>query len=172
MVSAAATGRFPEVEQIVIPALVAAIVTLGIEYFAKPQLEARKERILARARTRAEVHRQVQRIGYFLGYLDGTDNVGAPVRGQAREDLAAALVALDEVLIECPPRPSEAQEFDRIPDLRRECRQYLSDGRGRGSNGCGQGQAASGVHGRDYRKGASHNATRRAVATAASGTGD
>jgi hypothetical protein len=40
----------------------AGFVTLGIEWLAKPRLEARKERILARCRRDAEIRRQLVRI--------------------------------------------------------------------------------------------------------------
>jgi len=45
-------------------AAVAAFVSLGIEYAAKPQLEARKERILSGARRRRELD-QVRGVVWF-----------------------------------------------------------------------------------------------------------
>jgi hypothetical protein len=42
---------------VLVSALTSAVVALGVEWLAKPQLEARKERILARYRAMAEVKR-------------------------------------------------------------------------------------------------------------------
>jgi hypothetical protein len=50
-------------------ALVAAVVTLSIEYFAKPGLEARKDRIVERQKRRRAVLEHVRGLGYQLGGL-------------------------------------------------------------------------------------------------------
>lgn len=46
----------------VVSAVTSGVVTLGIEWAAKPSLEARKERLLARHRCDAEIRRQLLRI--------------------------------------------------------------------------------------------------------------
>lgn len=52
-----------------LPALVAAVVTLAIEYTAKPRLEARKERLLDAQRTRRELLSLVQLAHWNYGML-------------------------------------------------------------------------------------------------------
>ena len=50
-------------------ALVSALVTLGVEWLAKPRLEMRKERILRRWRAKDEVWRTLDRILYFAAII-------------------------------------------------------------------------------------------------------
>ena len=74
------------VSKFVIPALVAALVTLVIEYFAKPQLEARKERITERHRIRRETRSHFRLLSYHFGRLlvyaqRGDDDVLDAMRG-------------------------------------------------------------------------------------------
>lgn len=49
-------------DTVLIPALVAAIITLGIEYVAKPRLEVRKDRILEAARNERELQAALSRM--------------------------------------------------------------------------------------------------------------
>jgi len=58
------------VRTIAVAALTSGVVALGIEYAAKPRLEARKERILARWRTRDSLRRQLLTIGLLAKRLD------------------------------------------------------------------------------------------------------
>lgn len=52
---------------VVVPALVAAVVTLGIEFFAKPSLEARKERITERHRAERDARRHFRVLSFHFG---------------------------------------------------------------------------------------------------------
>jgi hypothetical protein len=63
-----------------ISALVAAVVTLGIEYFAKPSLEVRKDRIVDQHRTRREVLRSYNKLVFDVARLTvQLREEGAPV---------------------------------------------------------------------------------------------
>ncbi len=50
-------------------AMVSAAVTFGVEWLAKPRLEARKERILRRCRAKDEVWRTLDRILYWAAVM-------------------------------------------------------------------------------------------------------
>lgn len=73
---ACAAAQRVTVTSIVIPALVATVVTLGIEFFAKPSLESRKDRILEHQRRRRAVLRQANSIRWALARL--AFELGAP----------------------------------------------------------------------------------------------
>lgn len=67
-------------------ALVSAVVALGVEWLAKPRLEARKERILQRCHARDEVWRALNKILYAAAQMK-TD-----VRAAAGGEAAAAKI--------------------------------------------------------------------------------
>ena len=85
-------------DKVLVPALVAAFVTLLIEYVAKPRLEARKERILERHRdTRALVRAYgdvERRLGAFLALREMPEH--ADRLGSARTDLVDRLRGFHE----------------------------------------------------------------------------
>lgn len=56
--------RMPDINNLFAAALVSAVVALGVEWVAKPGLEARKERILRRYQARDEVWRVLNSILY------------------------------------------------------------------------------------------------------------
>ena len=55
---------------VLIPALVATVITLSIEYFAKPQLEVRKEHLTHRYADLREVTRLMRRLEFSRGQLE------------------------------------------------------------------------------------------------------
>jgi hypothetical protein len=110
--------------EVLISALVAAVVTLGIEFFAKPSLEARKERILGRHRLKGDLLKYFRRVGYRLGSLAAHDELGAPVKGPARADMAEDLAQLRTLLID-HPTPGDDLSYRCLSAFESECRAYL-----------------------------------------------
>ena len=80
-------------ENVLVPALVAAFVTMLIEYVAKPNLEVRKERILERHRDRRILFRAFGSVYYRLGKMsvvleaDGRDPRATEIRDLLREGI-------------------------------------------------------------------------------------
>jgi len=66
---------------VLISALVAAVVTLGIEFFAKPSLEVRKDRIVDNHRTRRGVLRSYNKLTFDLTRLATELRGGIPTGG-------------------------------------------------------------------------------------------
>jgi hypothetical protein len=94
------------VTSILVPALVSAVVALGIEWIAKPTLEVRKERILAAARARREAYRLTWEImNVATPLLDAMEDGGGDPREVAlRQELATLLGKYVEHLYSVHPR--------------------------------------------------------------------
>ena len=60
-----------QVQAVLTSALVAAVVTLGIEFFAKPRLEARRDRVLEQYRRHRAVRQHADVLTHWLGRLIG-----------------------------------------------------------------------------------------------------
>ncbi|WJK37039.1 hypothetical protein [Solwaraspora sp. WMMA2065] len=100
--------------QLVLTALISAVtsgvITLGIEWLAKPRLEARKEAILARQRGDAEFLRQLRALHRYLERISGfryADDTNLWERTELRRELGrvvdaaeAAAVLMDELLVQ------------------------------------------------------------------------
>ncbi|MEV6515032.1 hypothetical protein AB0M37_04500 [Micromonospora chalcea] len=110
-----------------VSALTSAVVTLGVEWLAKPTLEARKERILAKHRARASVKRCLRRtremVYILLGPWPDTKTMQATplhVRTLYRKRIAATLgeisVCADDLL---------AAVVDALPHLSAREREVL-----------------------------------------------
>jgi hypothetical protein len=88
---------------------VSATVALGVEWLAKPRLEARKERILRRYRAREDVWRALDSILFAAATMKNTgsqqDQIQAAVAG-----IAPAMLALEEAFREVMP-------FTRMRDV-------------------------------------------------------
>jgi hypothetical protein len=63
--------------KVLVPAIVAAVVTLLIEYLAKPRLEARKERLLERARDKRSLIRVLSLLSISIAALSDVNAVSA-----------------------------------------------------------------------------------------------
>ena len=93
-------------------ALVSATVTLGLDWLARPGLEARKERILARSRARAEVWRALDSILFAAGWLKSTRSQPGDIQS-ATAGIIPALQALEEAFREVMPFTS-ARNIDLV----------------------------------------------------------
>lgn len=86
-----------------VPAVVAAVVTLAIEYAAKPHLEARKQRIVGREGTRQRLieclHLGHANCGYLLD-IDGITDQNLDVRAATDEEARRLKSELRELAIE------------------------------------------------------------------------
>jgi|ERR1035437_3886897 hypothetical protein len=88
---------------VVVPALVAAVVTPGIEFFAKPSLEARKERITEKHRAERDARRHFRVLSFHLGRLlawmkeDPAERLPEQMQSIER-DLTAALDQMVEAI--------------------------------------------------------------------------
>jgi hypothetical protein len=76
----------------IVPALVAAVVALGIEYLAKPRLEVRKERILARHRDTRTAIGNINSLLYVCGRLSALLESGLSLPGRT-QDFRADMLA-------------------------------------------------------------------------------
>ena len=88
------------IRTVVVPALVAVLVTLLIEFFAKPYLEVRKERLLRAARRRWEMVEAIRALEeriHLLGFLVGEG--------------AADLLTIEKVIADL------ARDIDRAEEL-------------------------------------------------------
>jgi hypothetical protein len=83
-------------------ALVSAAVALGVEWLAKPRLEARKEMILGRYRARAGVWRALDRILFAAAVMKSPRAQPEDARAAAAE-VIPALQALEEAFREVMP---------------------------------------------------------------------
>jgi hypothetical protein len=88
---------------VLVPALVAAVVTLGIEFFAKPSLEARKDRIVDRYRGRRAAKTNLRALSFRYGQLiemlenpvgARIEHTGDEVNGAIRERVDALVRSL------------------------------------------------------------------------------
>lgn len=124
-------------ETALISALVAALVTLTIEWLAKPGLEARKERILARVRSRSEAVRICHEIQLRLSMLWTRTPFGQPGRETITAEVARArteLVKLSHelqavhVALSAGVRSLTPDEHEMMPKLAGRIRGYaMSD---------------------------------------------
>jgi hypothetical protein len=88
-------------------------VALGIEWLAKPRLEARKDRILARRHAESEIQRQLMRIresSARLADYPSTKGANSSQQAQVRkiydefsERIRKAITALDEAMTDIVP---------------------------------------------------------------------
>jgi hypothetical protein len=83
-------------------ALVSAAVALGVEWLAKPRLEARKEMILGRYRARAGVWRALDRILFAAAVMKSPRSQPEDAQAAAAE-VIPALQALEEEFREVMP---------------------------------------------------------------------
>lgn len=119
--------------EVVIPALVAAIVTLGIEFFAKPSLEARKERITERFRGQREARRHFRALAFELGrvlvYLDSESaDVPPDFRGARLRVMRGSMRShLDSMVTELAPGLESRDSFveDALLEFAALCEVYL-----------------------------------------------
>ncbi|WP_433254537.1 hypothetical protein ACQPYK_12970 [Streptosporangium sp. CA-135522] len=84
-------------ESVLVPAAVSLTVTLGIEYVAKPRLEARKERILDAVRARRELLTRLVVVGHAAaaaGFEMPTEASGAALE-KLREERSRQFERLD-----------------------------------------------------------------------------
>jgi len=100
----------PTTHTVIVAAVTSGVVTLVIEYLAKPRLEARKERLLAILRARQDLRRLMLRIGVTAQRLNHP-RLPATVVGEPRtrmlaqdersaEVLAADVATLSDTVIE------------------------------------------------------------------------
>src|SRR6266498_675281 len=92
------------VAAILVAALVSAVVAPGLEWAAKPRLEARKERILRRYRATDDVWRRLNDI-LFMGRMlktAGPSDLGEDIRAAA-DGIVPATQALEEAFREVMP---------------------------------------------------------------------
>jgi hypothetical protein len=113
---------------LVLPALVAAIVTLGIEYFAKPSLEARKERLMERHRAGREARRSFRVLSFQFGRLAAWAEIRSPAMDERRPGIERELrVALDEVLgrLAATEAPDDDLGQEALSQFAAVCEAYL-----------------------------------------------
>lgn len=67
-------GQAAFLSSVLIPALVAAVVTLFVEYLAKPHLEVRKERVLHRHRCAQELREAFSKLSFEVGRFQAREN--------------------------------------------------------------------------------------------------
>jgi hypothetical protein len=84
---------------VLVSALVAAVVTLGIEYFAKPSLEARKDRIVERARRRRTIEANLRALGFRYGQLEAMLKEPGPRLELATDEVHAAIRSHTDALV-------------------------------------------------------------------------
>jgi hypothetical protein len=103
--------------QVLVPALVAAVVTLGIEFFAKPSLEARKERITQGHRAERDVRRHFRLLSFHLGRLmSWTRKASADRLPEQIQSIERDMKAPLDQMIEAIAQSEEASE-----GLARDC---------------------------------------------------
>jgi hypothetical protein len=81
------------VANLLVAALVSAVVALGIEWLAKPRLEARKERVLRRSRASDDVRRHLDAILFsamMLARIQIPANLSQDQHRSRRQDVQAA----------------------------------------------------------------------------------
>lgn len=85
---------------IAVPALVSAFVTLGIEWLAKPGLEARKARILGELERRRLALQTCRQILVKVGLITSLPSVEATIRAEQRTELDALNRQLQQQLVD------------------------------------------------------------------------
>jgi hypothetical protein len=88
---------------LLVAALVSALVALGVEWAAKPRLEARKERILSRHRARNEVWRCLDDILLAAGALKMSTQADDDETRAVRDGIVPATRALEAAFRELMP---------------------------------------------------------------------
>lgn len=104
-------------QQVIVPALVAAIVAFMVEFAAKPSLEARKERILRRHRRLWDLHRLLVQHFFLLGQIEVAlaEDYPAPERRESLLRKSEDHLQLLDDYVHDPslPVPEEVQELLR-----------------------------------------------------------